>query len=177
MRDSGFLPLLGLCLAALLAACNNLSSAPTAAATVDYNRNYDFSHVHKIAIQPIARDTVETMMVSDVQISSLNEALTAELEQRGFQVATGNSYADMFLYWRFVPEESATVSTFDPATQKITEATIYVDMIDPVILQTVWRANFRAHLDDQTDTSGAAEYSRQAAAAMLAQFPPNPIEP
>ena len=175
MRDSRFLPLLGLCLAALLGACNNLSSTPTA--TVNYNRNYDFSHVHNIAIQPIARDTVETMMMSDAQIVRINKALTAELQQRGFKVVTGNSYADMFLSWRFVPEESATVSTFDPATQKMTEATIYVDMIDPVILQTVWRANFRAHLDDQTDTSGAAEYSRQAAAAMLAQFPPNPIEP
>ena len=176
MRDSRFLPLLGLCLAALLAACNNLSSAPTAAATVDYNRNYDFSHVHKIAIQPIARDTVETMMVSDVQISSLNEALTAELQRRGFQVVTGDSYADMFLAWRFVPHESATVSTFDPATQKMTQATIYVDMIDPVILQTVWRATFRARLHDQSDSEAAAEYSRQAVASILAQFPPNPVE-
>ena len=176
MRDSGFLPLLGLCLAALLGACNNLSSTPMAAATVDYNRNYDFSHVHKIAIQPIVRDTVETMMVSDVQISSLNEALTAELEQRGFQVATGNSYADMFLAWRFVPEESATVSTFDPAAQNMTEGTINVDMIDPVILQTVWRATFRARLHGQPDSEAAAEYSRQAVAAILAEFPPDPVE-
>ena len=174
MRDSRFLPLLGLCLAVLLGACSNLSSAPTA--TVDYNRNYDFSHVQKIAIQSIARDTVETMMMSDAQIVMINEALTAELQQRGFQVATGNSYADMFLSWRFVPEESATMSTFDPATQKITEATIYVDMIDPVILQTVWRANFRAHLDNQANTNDGAEYSREAAAAIFANFPPNPIE-
>ena len=157
MRDSRFLALLGLCLAALLGACNNLPSAP--AVKTDYNRNYDFGHVQKIAIQPINCDTVETMMMSD-----------------GFQVVTGNSYADMFLAWRFVPEESATVSTFDPATQKMTEGTINVDMIDPVILQTVWRATFRARLHGQPDSEAAVEYSRQAVASILAQFPPNPVE-
>ena len=174
MRDSRFLALLGLCLAALLGACNNLPSAP--AAKTDYNRNYDFGHVQKIAIQPINRDTVETMMMSDAQIVRINEALTAELRRRGFQVVTGNSYADMFLAWRFVPEESATVSTFDPATQKMTEGTINVDMIDPVILQTVWRATFRARLDGQPDSEAAAEYSQQAVAAILAEFPPDPVE-
>ena len=173
MRDSRFLLLLAVCLAALLSACNNLSS--TSSATVDYNRNYDFSRVHNIAIQPIARDTVDTMMMSDALIVSINEALTTELQQRGFRVATGNSYADMFLSWRFVPQQSATVSAFDPATKQTMEATIFVDMIDPVILQTVWRANFRAQLDTQADTDGAAVYSRQAAAAILAQFPPLPI--
>jgi hypothetical protein len=174
MRDSRFLLLPGVCLLALLGACTNLSS--TSASTVDYNRNYDFSRVHSIAIQPIARDTVETMMMSDAQIISLNEALAAELQQQGFRIATGNSYADMFLSWRFVPQQSATISTFDPATQQTMQVTIFVDMIDPVMLQTVWRASFRGRLDDQADTDGTDEFSRQAAAAILAQFPPIPEE-
>ena len=174
MRVSFFLPVFGVCLIVLLGACNNLPSA--SAAKTDYNRNYDFSNVHKVAIQQITRDTVETMMVSDVQIIDINEALTAELQRRGFQVVTGNSYADIFLAWRFVPDERATVSTFDTATQKMTEGMLYVDMIDPVILQTVWRATFRARLPDQSDSEAAAEYSREAVAAILAQFPPSPIE-
>ncbi|MDG2048376.1 MAG: DUF4136 domain-containing protein [Halioglobus sp.] len=170
MTYSRFLPLIALCLAALLSACNNLYS--TSSAIIDYNRNYDFSRVRTIAMQPIPRDTVETMMTSDALIVSINEALTAELQQRGFRIATEDSYADMFLSWRFVPQQSTTVSTFDPATQQVIEATIFVDMIDPVILQTVWRANFRAQLDTQVDTDGTGEFSRKAASAILAQFPP-----
>ena len=174
MQFCRLLPLLSVCLAMLLNACSSLPSSRTA--TVDYNRSYDFSHVHDIAIQPIARDTIETMMMSDVQIISIKEALTEELQQRGFKVVTGDSDADLFLAWRFVPDEGATLSTFDPATQNITEATLYVDMVDPVILQTVWRANVRLDLRDQSDTNTVAEYSRRAAEAILMQFPTDKIE-
>lgn len=174
MRGGYFLLFVGLGLAALLSACSNLSGSPKA--TVDYNRSYDFSRVHEIAIQPIPRDTIETMMMSDAQIITINEALALELQRRGLQVVTGNSEADMFLSWRFVPDESATMSTFDPATQKVTKATLYVDMIDPVIVQTVWRGSFRPDLRDQSETDMALEYSRQAAGAILADFPPGQVK-
>ena len=115
-------------------------------------------------------------MMSDAQIITINEALALELQRRGLQVVTGNSEADMFLSWRFVPDESATMSTFDPATQKVTKATLYVDMIDPVIVQTVWRGSFRPDLRDQSETDMALEYSRQAAGAILADFPPGQVK-
>jgi hypothetical protein len=68
------------------------------------------------------------------------------------------------------------VSKFAPATQKMTEGMLYLDMIDPVILQTVWRSWFRTLLPNLSGSEAAAEYSRDAVAAILAKFPPNPIE-
>ena len=47
--------LLGLCL--LLGGCGGMPVKSTA--TTDYDRSYDFSHVRKIAIQPISRDSGE----------------------------------------------------------------------------------------------------------------------
>jgi hypothetical protein len=129
--------------------------------------------VHKIAIQPIARDTISTMMISDAQIDRINQSLTEELQRRGFDVVVTNADADIFLSWKFVPQESDMVSTYDPATQKMTGATLYVSMVDPLSLQAVWRATFHADLRDQPETEVAAQYRRDAAKAILAQFPPS----
>ena len=49
--------LLGLCL--LLGGCGGMSVKSIA--TMDYDHSYDFSHVRKIAIQPISRDTLSTV--------------------------------------------------------------------------------------------------------------------
>ena len=170
MRVSRNPSILVLFLSLILGACTNLPGSPTA--TTNYNHSYDFSHVHKIAIQPIPRDTVETMLTSDAQIKRNNQALTMELQRRGFEVVATNAAADIFLSWTFVPKESDTVSTFDPGTQKISEAMLYVSMIDPVSLQAVWRATFHADLGDQPETPAAVEYRKKAAEVILAQFPP-----
>jgi hypothetical protein len=178
MRFSNYAVLSAVCLALMLQACSNIPVAPTApTATVDYDHAYDFSQVHKIAIQPIHKDTVATMLISDQLIRRINEALTAELQDRGFVVVTENADADMFLSWKFVPQESATLSTFDPATQKIVQGMLYVNMIDPVMLQSKWRATFKSDLRDQPGSEEAARYRQEAAEAILAQFPPKAITP
>jgi len=164
-----------ICMALLLGACADTPAAPTA--TTDYDHSYDFSHVHSIAIQPIPRDTVATMMISDAQISRIDQALRDELRRRGFEVVALNSEADMYLAWKFLPRERDDVSTFDPATQHIYQGTLYVTMIDPVMLQPEWRATFKADLRNQPDTEAAAEYRQQAAQAILARFPPAPATP
>lgn len=167
--------MLGMFLAVLLGGCSSLPGTPTA--TVDYDHSYDFSRVHKIAIQPIARATVATMMITDAQISRIDEALTAELQRRGFQVVTANADADLFLAWQLVTPESAMVSTFDPATQKITAGTLLVSMVDPVMLSSVWRARFESRLTASPDSVAGADYRREAAEVILAQFPPNQAAP
>jgi hypothetical protein len=158
------------CFVLLLAACGGLPTAPTA--TTEYDHNYDFSRVHKIAIQPIPRDTLETMLISDEQISRVNQALNTELTRRGFQVVTKNVDADIFLSWRFVPAQSTSVATFDPGTQKIPGGMLYVSMIDPVMLQSVWRSSFNADFRDPLENTAAAQYRQSVAQAVLAQFPP-----
>ena len=162
----------GICLILLVSACVAMPGNPKVA--TDYNHSYDFSKIHKVAIQPIARDTLATMMTSDEQISRINIALTNELLRRGFQVVTTNAEADIFLSWKFLPPEKDEVATFDPATQQITGGTLNVSMIDPIMLQSVWRATFHSNLRSQPDTEEAAQYRREAAQAILADFPPEP---
>ncbi|MCB1705087.1 MAG: DUF4136 domain-containing protein [Halioglobus sp.] len=159
-------------LAVLLAACAGLPTGLKA--TTDYNHSYDFSRIHKVAIQPIPRDTLSTMMTSDEQINRINTALTAELRRRGFEVVASNAEADIFLSWKFLPPEKDEVATFDPATQQITGGTLIVSMIDPLSLQSVWRATIHSNMRSQPDTEEAARYRQQAAQAVLAQFPPDP---
>jgi len=154
----------------LLGACAETPPAPTA--TVDYDHAYDFSRVHTVAIQPVPKDTLETMMISDAQIARINAALSTELRRRGFEIAATNAEADMLLAWKFVPAESTEVSTYDPATQPLVQGMLYVTMIDPLMLQAKWRATFQTDLRDQPETAAAAQYREAAATAILAQFPP-----
>ncbi len=171
MAKFNFRVLSGLCLLLMLAGCGGMPSAPTA--TTQFDHSYNFSNVHKIAIQPIARDTVSTVMITDAQISRIDEALTAELQRRGFQVVTVNADADMFLSWQLVLQESAYVATADGTTQKANQGTLFVNMIDPIMLQSVWRAKFESRLRGSPESDAAAQYRQEAAEVILAQFPPN----
>ena len=163
---------MAVCLALLLSACVAIPSGFDV--TTDYDRTYDFSKVHKIAIQPIPRDTLATMMTTDEQISRINQALSDELLRRGFQVVAVNDEADIYLSWKFLPPEKDEVATYDPKIDKISGGTLYVNMIDPIMLQSVWRATFHSNLRNQPDTVEATVYRRNAAQAILAKFPPDP---
>jgi hypothetical protein len=161
------------CLVLLLAACGGMPAAPTA--TTDYDRNYDFSRVRKVAIQPIPRDTLETMTISDQQITRVNQALSTELTRRGFQVVTKNVDADIFLSWKFVPRQGSEAAAVDPGKQQIAQGMLYVNLIDPIMLQSVWRASFQSDLRDQLENAAAAQYRQSVAQAVLAQFPPDAV--
>jgi hypothetical protein len=101
--------------------------------------------------------------------------LSDELLRRGFEVVTDNADADIFLSWKFVPKESSTVSSFDPGNRGVSQGMLYVNMVDPIMLQSVWRATFHADLREQPGTVEAAQYRAQAARAILADFPPESV--
>lgn len=170
MRRFNCSVLLVLCL--LLGGCAGLPAVPTA--TTDYDHSYNFSAIHKIAIQPISRDSISTVNITDPQISRIDQALTAELQRRGFEVVTVNADADMFLSWQLVTDDSALVSTADGATQQAVQGTLFVNMIDPVMLRSVWRAKFVSRLRDNPESDAADEFRQEAAVVILAQFPPAP---
>ncbi len=171
MRSYTYPVVLRLCLCLLLSACGAMPVAPTA--TADYDHSYNFSNVQKIAIQPISRDTVSTVMISDQQISRIDQALIVELQRRGFQVVTMNADADIFLAWQLVTLGSAQITTADGATQTAVQGTLFVNMIDPVMLRSVWRARFESGLRDSPESDAAAKFRQEAAEVILAQFPPN----
>jgi len=175
--------LLVLLFAVLFAAC---STTPTA--TMDFDPAYDFSGVRKIAIQPINRTVASTVIVSDMQVSRINEALAEELGRRGFQVVQNNADADLFLAWHLVTQERMDVRSFNTSSRyncwncgsmgtnvsvrQYTQGTFIVDMIDPTRLQSVWRSIFESRMRDQPDPASAAENRRAAATAIFSEFPP-----
>ena len=187
MPIKSYRALIGLSLAVLLVSC---STTPTA--TTDFDPGFDFSGVHKIAIQPIHRTVASQSVLSDMQIGRVNGSLTAELERRGFQVVANNSDADMFLAWHLVTQERTDVRTFDSVTRyncwncrsmgmgtssnvivrQYTRGTFIVDMIDPSRLQAVWRSVVESRMPDESNANRVAEARDAAVAAALAEFPP-----
>ncbi len=177
-------PLAVIFLALLVSACETTPTAST-----DYDRHYDFTGVRKIAIQPINRANPATVIISDMQVDRVNEAITHELERKGFEVVQDNKDADMFLTWHLVTQERTDVRSYNTAgyyncwncagvgagnvsVRQYTQGTFIVDMIDPVKLRSVWRSIIESRLRDQPDPERAEQNRRAAAQAIFAGFPP-----
>jgi len=97
---------------ALVTAC-----ASTLEATADFDQNFDFSGVRKIAIQPVERASLSAIRISDMQISRIDQALITELERKGFQVVSDNREADLLLTWHLVTEERTDVRSLFSALE------------------------------------------------------------
>lgn len=187
MPNTRYNALLALALATLITAC---SSTPTA--TMDFNPDFDFSVVEKVAIQPIHRTVESQTILSDMQIGRVDASLTAELERRGFEVVESNADADLLLAWHLVTQERTDIRTFNTSTRyncwncrrmgmstgpdvsvrQYTQGTFIVDMIDPAGLQAVWRSVFQSRMRNHSDPARAAEARDAAVTAALADFPP-----
>ena len=190
MRARALRALAGLCLLSLLVAC---SSTPSLEASTDFDRRFDFRGVKKIAIQPVNRMDLAAIRISDMQISRVNAALAAELERKGFVMVEDNSQADMFLTWHLVTEERMDVRTYnsmsyyncwrcgpvvsDVSVRQYTMGTLIVDMIDPMRNKSVWRSIVDSRLRSQPTPEQTAELNREAARALLADFPPATLPP
>jgi hypothetical protein len=164
----------------ILAGC---ASTPTA--QMDFDPGFDFSAVKTIAIQPIDRTVASTVIVSDMQVSRINEAISDELGRRGYRVVDNNADADLFLTWHLITQERMDVRSYNTSIRyncwncgsdirvtQFTQGTFIVDLIDPTRLQSVWRSVFESRLRDQPDPERAAENRRTAAQAIFAEFPP-----
>jgi len=167
----------------MLGAC---ASTPTA--NMDFDRAFDFSKVRNIAIQPINRTAASTVVISDMQVDRINQALTDELQRRGYQVVQDNAQADMLLTWHLITQERMDVRSYNTSSRyncwncasssnvrvsQFTQGTFIVDLIDPNALRSVWRSTWESRLRDQPDPERAEENRRAAATAIFAQFPPS----
>jgi hypothetical protein len=170
----------------LVSAC---SSTPTA--TMDFDPDFDFSGVRKIAIQPLDRAVSSTEDVSDIQAGRLNQSLTDELSRRGYEVVTDNADADMLLTWHLVTQERTQVRTYNAMSARYnpcwhcgptsndsvrvtqyTRGTLIVDLLDPVRMQSVWRSVLESRMREQRDLEQAAETRRTVVEAIFVEFPP-----
>jgi hypothetical protein len=170
----------------LVSAC---SSTPTA--TMDFDPDFDFSGVRKIAIQPLDRTVSLTADVSDIQAGRLNQSLTDELSRRGYEVVPNNVDADMLLTWHLVTQEHTQIRTYNAMSARYnpcwhcgptsndsvrvtqyTRGTLIVDLLDPMRMRSVWRAILESRMREQRDLEQAAETRRTAVEAIFVGFPP-----
>ena len=174
--------------ALLFSACSSTATTPSAA--TDFNPGFDFSRVKNIAIQPIDRTVLSTIMVSDIQVANINRAITDELTHRGYKIVSSNADADMLLSWHLVTKERTDVRGYDTSSRYncwncragaggadvganyVTQGTFIVDMVDPVGLQSVWRSTFESRISGRPDAAEAEANRRDAAAAIFSKFPP-----
>lgn len=175
--------LAALALLALVSACTTPLEA-----NMDFDSQFDFSKVQKIAIQPVDRTSLSMIRISDMQMDRIDAALGAELERKGFVLVADNAQADMFLTWHLVTEERTDVRTYnsmsyyncwrcgpsvsDVSVRQYTQGTFIVDMIDPVRNQSVWRSIIESKLQSEPDPESAPARRQEAAQAIFTQFPP-----
>lgn len=183
----------GLLAALLITGC--ASGPPTP--TVDYKSDYNFATVKKVAFyrdsgQVIGENPLE---LSDIQRDRIDEALTFALRNKGLQVVENASEADMLLSWHLVTQQKTDVRTWEtPAhygrynrysyyncwacaptrtevsVHNYTQGTFIVDMIDPGMRKSVWRAVIQSRLKKEPSTDQASY--NEAATAIFASFPP-----
>ena len=181
------LPILQALLAAALVALVTACATPLEA-TTDFNRDFDFSGVQKIAFTPVNRMDAASIRISDMQISRINEALADELQRKGLQVVEDASEADMLLAWHLVTQERTDVRTYnsmsayncwrcgptvsDVSVRQYTQGTFIVDMIDPMRNQSAWRSIIESRLSSNPSPEDSAERRVEAARAIFADFPP-----
>lgn len=170
-------------LLALLQAC----ATPLEAVT-DHDDAYDFSGVKTIAIQPVSRTDPGAIMISDMQVARVNEALSSELQRKGFDVVDDNAKADMLMTWHLVTQDKTDVRSYnsmsyyncwrcgpmvnDISVRQYTQGTLIVDLIDPQRNQSVWRSTVSSRLQAEPSPEDAAARRQEAATAIFSQFPP-----
>ena len=98
----------------LLTAC--ASGPPTP--TIDYKADYDFSAVKTIAFYRNSGEVLgdNPMQLSDMQRDRIDEALSYALTNRGFQMITDTSKADLLLSWTLDTQNKTNVRTYQTPT-------------------------------------------------------------
>jgi len=187
-----------LTIGALLTACTSGPPKPSVDYKRDYNfANVKTIAFYRNSGQVIGDNPLQ---LSDIQRDRIDEALTYALRNKGLQVVADPAGADMLLSWHLVTQQMTDVRTWDtpalgygyygrynrysayncwscaPAftevsVQNYTQGTFIVDMIDPRLKKSVWRAIIQSRLKgDQGADQG--KYNA-AATAIFASFPPD----
>lgn len=188
--------LAALAAALILAACASGPPKPD----VDFNRDYDFSDVQKIAFYEDSGQVSgdNPMQLSDIQKDRVDGALSYALRGKGYEFVTDPSQADILLSWHLVTQFKTDVQTYnDPGmygpyfgynryamyncwscmggtevvTRNYTDGYFIVDMIDPGMRKSVWRGTIQSRIKS-TDQLRSQETVNAAAVRIFEAFPP-----
>ena len=179
---------------ALLTGC--ASSPPKPA--VDYKSDYDFARVKTVAYYQNSGHVIgdNPLQLSDMQHDRIDEALAFALRNKGLRIVDDAAQADLLLSWHLVTQEKTDVRTWEtPAmgwggynrysayscwscgatqtevsVQNYTQGTFIVDLIDPGLKKSVWRAVIQSRLKGQLQ-SDQDKYNATAT-EIFATFPP-----
>lgn len=162
-------------------------ATPSLQATTDFDSEFSFSSVKKIAIQPAALMNSAAVLVSDMGVNRMNSAFTDELARKNLKVVADSADADMYLVWHLVTQEKTDVRSYNsasyyscwrcgPAVSDVTvrhfiEGTLIVDMVDPERGQSVWRSIVHSRLKGGVDAEESEALRAEAARALFADFP------
>lgn len=163
------------------------ASTPKLEAVSDFDRTYDFTSARSFSILPIDRTSAAERLISDMQVSRIEEALSAELVRRGYHMAPSREEADLYLSWHLVTREKTDIRSYnassayqcwrcgppvsDVTVRQYTEGTFIVDLIDPLRNRSVWRSTIQSRISAAPVTDEARQL---AAEAVLAPYPPEP---
>ncbi|MBA6413317.1 DUF4136 domain-containing protein [Parahaliea sp. F7430] len=179
----------------LLAACAGGPLRPD----VDFKQDYNFSQVKKVGFYAKSGQVSgdNKMQLSDIQKDRINTALTQALQQKGFELVSDASEADMLLSWHLVTQFKTDVQSYstpgmygynryamyncwscmgghfggsEVVSSNYTEGTFIVDMIDPELRKSVWRGTIQSRLKD-SQLKDQESYNA-AALSIFAAFPP-----
>ena len=177
----------------LLSGCASGPPKPT----VDFKSDYDFAGVKTVAYYRNSGQVIgdNPLQLSDMQRDRIDEALAYALRNKGLQIVDDAAQADLLLSWHLVTQEKTDVRTWEtPAmgwgynrysayscwscgatrtevsVQNYTQGTFIVDMIDPGLKKSVWRAIIQSRLKGQLQ-SDQDKYN-ETATEIFATFPP-----
>ncbi|WP_157976608.1 DUF4136 domain-containing protein [Parahaliea mediterranea] len=178
-------PLRGLWLGLALLAAGCATEVP--APRVDYSASYDFSLLHRLALQPPGDG--QAAGLAPERVAAINQALAAAVVEKGITVVEQADNADALLRWHLAGSDPAANAAYDsmslyscwrcgtavadvgmPAWQP---GTLVVDVLERREGRPLWRAT----VDTRLTPGGSAltdEERREAARTVLANFPPLP---
>ena len=139
------------------------------------------------------------MFLSDMQINRIDKALSRAIELKGIQVIDDPKKSDAVISWHLVAQEKTDVRTYntgptygghyggyrgynrssmyncwncgtDVRVRQYTQGTFIVDIIDPPLEQSVWRAIIQSRMKGEVQQE--QEPYDTAARRIMASFPP-----
>ncbi|MCB1706431.1 MAG: DUF4136 domain-containing protein [Halioglobus sp.] len=198
MKHTALRALLLMLVATLVNGC--VSGPPTP--TVDYKADYDFKAVRTIAFYDDSGQVLgdNPLQLSDIQRDRIDDALSYALKNKGYQIVTDASQADLLVSWSLFTQNKTSVQTWNSpgvgyvgyygrynryagyncwscigtqtevSVSNYTEGTFIVDLIDPRLKKSVWRSVIQSRL--KGNHSSDQDKYNETATAIFASFPP-----